>query len=239
MPTTAESLPLLIYFLPLVDGFNDLGKLESALNQYQFFNRDIVEKNKKVIQPIPIAVIITTKKDKILCIKKTPRSTPKNSPESGKLLFYAGGHMRQEDETINTKRCFIKTIQNTLERELFEELGISISLDNVAPDFCLYTPQYSENSKKHLAIGWIILLPEGTKLNLDSYEIVQRKGKSKSGSFLSFSEIEKQFSINDGLVFESWTKEILLNFFKDEFSEMFINNIDKISEAYQLSLFDD
>ena len=162
-----------------------------------------------------------------------------HSPEKGKLLFYAGGHMRQEDETNETQKCFVKTIQNTLERELFEELGISISLDNKTPDFCLYTPQYSKKSKKHLAVGWIIHLPEGTKLNLDSYEIVQKKGKSKSGSFLSFNEIEQMFLSGRELIFESWTKEILLKYFRNNFSEIFIDNLDKVSEAAQLTLFED
>lgn len=224
--------------LSLTDGFNDLKKLEPQLNKYKFNNRDIVEDDATLIQPIPIAVIVTPKEDKILCIKKTAQSTPKGSPENGKLLFYAGGHTRQEDEISDTKKNFLKTSTNTLERELFEELGISISLEDKDPDFCLYTPQYSDKSKRHLAIGWIIHMPEETKFNLDAYEIVQKKGKSKSGCFLSFYEIEKLFRDDKNLYFESWSKEILLKYFKKNFSEYFINNIDKVSEANQLTLFD-
>lgn len=224
--------------LNLIDGFNDLSTIEDLLNHYNFTNRDVVEKNENAIQPIPIAVIVTPEQDKILCVKKTDKST-KNSPEKGKLLFYAGGHVRQEDESNKYKKCFYNTIKNTLERELFEELGVSVSLDDKAPDFCLYTPKYSEKSKKHLAIGWIIHLPESTKFNLDSYEIVQKKGTSKSGSFLSFYDIEKILTNKSDVVFESWTKEILLKYFKNNFSEIFINNIDRVSEADQLTLFDD
>lgn len=224
--------------LDLADGFNDIQKLEPQLNKYKFNNRDSVEEDETLIQPIPIAVVVTPNEDKILCIKKTPKSTPKGSPENGKLLFYAGGHTRQEDETSKTKKNFLKTSKNTLERELFEELGISISLEDMNPNFCLYTPQYSEKSKRHLAIGWIIHMPEETKFNLDAYEIVQKKGKSKSGCFLSFYEIEKLFGDDKNLYFESWSKEILLKYFKENFSEYFINNIDKVSESNQLTLFD-
>lgn len=224
--------------LSLTDGFNDLKELEPQLNKYKFNNRDVVEDDATLIQPIPIAVILTPKEDKILCIKKTLKSTPKGSPENGKLLFYAGGHTRQEDEISDTKKNFLKTSKNTLERELFEELGISISLEDTNPDFCLYTPQYSDKSKKHLAVGWIIHMPEETKFNLDAYEIVQKRGKSKSGCFLSFYEIEKLFRDDKNLYFESWSKEILLKYFKGNFSKYFINNIDKVSEMNQLTLFD-
>ena len=216
--------------IKLTDGFNDINIIKNHLDDYKFNNRDIVEDDKKLVQPIPIAVIVTSDKNKILCIKKTRKSTSKYSPESGRLLFYAGGHTRQEDETKHTKNNFLKTAKNTLERELFEELGISVSLNQKTPDFCLYTPLYSEKSQKHLAVGWIVFLPEETKFNLDKYEIVQKKGKSKSGSFLSFAEIEKMFVDNDKLLFESWSKEILLKYFQDRFSDYFIQNINKVSE---------
>ena len=224
--------------IDLEDGFNDLEKIEPSLNQYEFNNRDIVEKNSSWVQPIPIAVVVTPDEKKILCVKKTNKSTLKGSPEYGKLLFYVGGHSRFEDETVETRHCFFRTARNTLERELYEELGISISLEDDKPSFCLYTPNFSEKSKQHLAIGWIIHLPEETKLNLDAYELIQKRGRSKSGCFLSHKEIEKLFSDNKNLVLESWSKEILVKHFKEFFSECFINNIEKNYYSEQLTFFD-
>lgn len=224
--------------LPLVDGFNDLNTLLPALNHYSFANRNMVENNPSFIQPIPIAVFVTPNEEKILCLKKTKSSTTLGSPERGRLLFYAGGHTRMEDEFSDAKCDFLKTAQNTLEREMFEELGISISLEGKAPSFCLYTPRYSEKSKHHLAVGWIVHLTPETKLNLDSYEMIQKKGTSKSGSFLSFNEIEKTFSEDKRFMFESWSKEILLRFYKDRFSAHFVDNIDKVTDFYQLSISD-
>lgn len=222
----------------LKEGINEVETIKSALNSYSFANRDEVENNEHLIQPIPISVITNLERNKILCIKKTKKSTSKYSPESGKLLLYAGGHMRQEDETINTKNDFISTAKNTLERELLEEIGISYCIDNCQP-FALYTPNYGVKSSQHLAIGWIIELDEKKKLNLDSYEIIQKKGTSKSGNFITFAELEQMFLEKNDLLFESWSKEILLNFFKDKCTEHFINQLITNKSITQMSLFND
>lgn len=224
--------------LPLKEGFNSLEELLPALNNYSFDNRNSVEQNSAVIQPIPVAVFLTPNEDKILCLKKTKKSTSSGSPERGKLLFYAGGHTRIEDAFSEPKSNFLKTAQNTLEREMFEELGVSISLEGKSPAFCLYTPQFSESSKHHLAVGWIVHITPETKLHLDSYEMVQKKGSSKSGSFLTFSEIEKIFSNDKQLWLESWSKEILLRFFRDRFTTHFVDTIEKVTDYYQISISD-
>ncbi len=224
--------------LSLQDGFNDINTLLPALNRYAFDSRDIVERNLDAIQPIPIAVFLTPNEDKILCLKKTKSSTSAASPERGRLLFYAGGHTRIEDEFSVAKCDFIKTAKNTLEREMFEELGISISLEDEDAPFCLYTPHYSEKSKQHLAVGWIIHLTPETKLNLDSYELVQKKGTSKSGSFLTFSEVEKAFFENKNIYLESWSKEILVKYFRNRFSDHFIDSIEQETDYHQCSMFD-
>ena len=222
--------------ITLREGINDFETIKSSLDSYSFANRDEVESNEQFIQPIPIAVITNLERNKILCIKKTKQSTSKYSPESGKLLLYAGGHMRQEDETNNKKNNFVSTAKNTLERELLEEIGISYCIDNYQP-FVLYTPSYGVKSSQHLAIGWIIELDEKKKLNLDRYEIIQKRGTSKSGNFISFIELEQMFLEKRDLLFESWSKEILLSFFKDKCSEYFINQLITNKSNPQMSLF--
>lgn len=100
-----------------------------------------------------------------------------------------------------------------LERELYEELGISFALNQKRDPFVIYTPN-SNKSRKHLAIGWVIKLNEGSKLRLDSYELVQKKGRSKSGTFIPFQNIT-----DPDISLESWSKTILLNIFADKLSE--------------------
>lgn len=60
---------------------------------------------------------------------------------------------------------------------------------------------------KHLAVCFIVHVDEESiKLRLDSQELVLNKGKSKSGKFLSISDIKH-------LIMESWSYTILENLF--------------------------
>ena len=114
--------------------------------------------------------------------------------------------MRKEDHASCCSN-FLDVLKNTLERELFEELGISVSLDNTKQPFVIYIPSNGKSSK-HIAIGWKIKMDEDTKFRLDSYELVQRKGKTKSGTFIPLKDIT-----NPDMNFEPWSKAILLSLF--------------------------
>lgn len=196
--------------LRLSEGLNEFSSLQDGLEKVQFDLRDKVEADLNLIQPIAIAVITSQNEEKILCVKKTPKSTERNSPEAGQTLLYVGGHMRMEDQSLECSD-FLDVLKNTLERELFEELGISISIDRRISPFVIYTPD-NEKSKKHLAIGWKISMDEDTKFRLDSYELVQKKGKTRSGSFICWKDIADAS-------LESWSKTILLNLFPEKFTD--------------------
>ena len=199
-------------YLKLENGLNDFSTIESALEKVEYGLRDSVEKQVEYIQPIAVAVVLSKTGDKILCVKKTDKSTKSDSPESGQTLLYVGGHMRQED---NSREChgFLDVLRNTLQRELLEELGISLVINQQNPSFVIYTPD-NLKSKKHLAIGWIIYIEEDTKLKLDSYELVQRKGKSKSGTFVNFNNVT-----DADMKLESWSRTILLEVLPEKISE--------------------
>lgn len=196
----------------LQEGLIDYSKVKCELEKVKYGLREEVEANSDFIQPIAIAAIISEDGGKILCVKKTRKSTDASSPEFGQTLLYVGGHMRREDSTAKC-RSFLDVLRNTLERELYEELGISFALNQKRDPFVIYTPN-SNKSRKHLAIGWVIKLNEGSKLRLDSYELVQKKGRSKSGTFIPFQNIT-----DPDISLESWSKTILLNIFADKLSE--------------------
>lgn len=198
--------------LSLKEGMIDYSKIKCELEKVKYGLREDVEANDNFIQPIAIAVIISEDGEKILCVKKTKKSTAASSPEFGQTLLYVGGHMRCEDSTVKCKN-FLDVLRNTLERELYEELGISFSLNHKREPFVIYTPN-SNKSRKHLAIGWVIKLSEGSKLRLDSYELIQKKGKSKSGTFIPFQNIT-----DPDVSLESWSRTILLNIFSNKLSE--------------------
>ena len=118
---------------------------------------------------------------------------------------YIGGHTRQEDVSPEGNESFLEICKSTLKREIKEEIGISVSLDEKLPNL-FYTPN-SEKSKKHLAICFSVTVDKDTKLTLDANELVQKKGSSKSGRFLSADELQ-----NEDL--EDWGKLILKEYFK-------------------------
>lgn len=198
--------------LTLNEGINEVALIKNGLQKIQYDLRNKVEDDPSLIQPIAIAVITSRDGEKVFCVKKTAKSTDKSSPESGQTLLYVGGHMRREDDSSICNNT-LDVLRNTLERELFEELGISIAIDKKNSPFAIYTPD-NEKSKRHLAIGWKVSIDEDTKIRLDSYELVQKKGKSKSGCFIPIKDIT-----NSNMSFESWSRIILLNFFADKLTE--------------------
>lgn len=215
--------------LKLKEGLNDFNVVRDGLQSIQYGLRDEVEANSSLIQPIAIAVIVSKDRNKVFSVKKTSKSTEKSSPEAGQTLLYVGGHMRKEDASAECND-FLDILRNTLERELFEELGISVALDKKEVPFVIYTPD-NEKSEKHLAIGWILSMDEDTKFRLDSYELVQKKGKTKSGSFIPFNDIS-----NPDLSFESWSRTILLELFSDCLPELQRKYL-KRDQSVQLKMF--
>ena len=198
--------------LLLSDGLIDYETIKDSLENVNYGLREAVENNRDFIQPIAIAIIVSEKENKILCVKKTKKSTDENSPEFGQTLLYVGGHMRLEDSTTNSKN-FLDVLANTLERELFEELGVSIAINRQCNPYVIYDST-KEKSKKHLAIGWVIKLGEETKIRLDSYELIQKKGRSKSGTFVSFNNIT-----DTDMSLEAWSRQILLKIFREKLSD--------------------
>lgn len=184
-------------------------QIKGVLPSIQFDLRDKVEGTRTYIQPIPIAVITNKSRDKILVIKKNKGAVSGNSPEKEKHLIYIGGHSRYEDKTQSNVDDFISICKTTLKREIKEEIGISIALNDIIPYF-LYSKK-CETSLKHLAVCFIVPVDEESlKLRLDSHELVLNKGKSKSGKFFSLDEIKS-------LSMEDWSYTILSRFFGMDF----------------------
>lgn len=196
----------------LKPGLNKYSDFENGLKNLQFDLRQATEERYDYIQPIAVAVILSKSGDKILCVKKTEKSTKSDSPESGRLLLYVGGHMRKEDSSRECKTP-LDIIRNALQREILEELGISVAINNHELPFVIYTPEVP-HSKKHVAIGWTIYIDEKTKLSLDSYELIQKKGKTKSGTFIPFTDITAPDNELD-----SWSRIILLHLFGEKLSD--------------------
>lgn len=195
-------------------------ELKTLLKNIKFDLRDNVESNPEFLQPIPVAIISNRKKDKVLVIKKNKNAVSSNSPEKDKILLYIGGHSRFEDMTEVTAQDFLAICRSTLKREVKEEIGISIALNEIEP-FFIYSED-NDKSKKHLAVCFFVMVDEdGIKLRLDSQELVLNKGKSKSGRFLDIKEVLKEAEL------ERWSRIILKTCFETG-----------LQKNQQLSIFD-
>lgn len=189
-----------------------------CMGSLEYINRDVAESSSQYLQPIPIAVIADKEKNKVLIIKKNDNAVSKSSPEKGKVLLYIGGHSRYEDSTEEISQDFLSICKSTLKREVKEEIGISVALSDITP-FIIYS-QETDISKLHIGICFVICqnLSEN-ELRLDSSELVQRKGTSKSGTFCPVDSIEPEY-------LEAWSRKIL--------DHVFSGKVNK-----QMSFFDD
>ena len=189
-----------------------------CMGSLEYINRDVAESSSQYLQPIPIAVIADKEKNKVLIIKKNDNAVSKSSPEKGKVLLYIGGHSRYEDSTEEISQDFLSICKSTLKREVKEEIGISVALSDITP-FIIYS-QETDISKLHIGICFVICqnLSEN-ELRLDSSELVQRKGTSKSGTFCLVDSIEPEN-------LEAWSRKIL--------DHVFSGKVNK-----QMSFFDD
>ena len=198
--------------LQLHDGINEFFSISCELEKIKYGLRYEVEQNVEMIQPVAIAIITSLDDKKVFCVKKSLSGASKDSPEKGRTLLYVGGHMRKEDCPDDCTNVWDVMI-NTLERELFEELGISASIGKSQVPFVVYSSA-NPKSKQHLAVGWRIRMEKDTKFRLDPYELTQRKGKSKSGSFIPIRDIT-----GPDMNLEPWSKAMLLEFFSDQLTD--------------------
>ncbi len=182
-------------------------ELYDVFSNIQFDLRYKVEDNDNYLQPIPIAVLTNEKMDSVLVVKKTSKAAEEGSPERNKTLIYVGGHSRKEDYTEATQKDFLAICRYTLRREIKEELGISLALDNSEP-FVIYTPD-SPKSKKHIAICFVIKIDnDSLKLRLDSEELISSRGNGKSGKFYPIKSLGTEIRN-----MESWSIAILRTIF--------------------------
>ena len=187
----------------LKQGINDFSLIEES--QIMYKERDFVEQSLEYIQPLPIVVITNKSRDEVLVVKKSSKKVSKDSPERNKVLLYLGGHIRQED----SKESIQKTITKSLRREIKEEIGESINVENVVP-FLIYTPTYSEKSKKHLAICYVVEMDFlERKFKLTSDEHIMKTGKTISGHTMGINRLIQDEREN----LESWSIEILKTVF--------------------------
>ena len=191
----------------------DINNTDVEYPDVKFDLREKVEENREFVQPVPIALITNIDESKILTIKKKNNAVSNDSPEKEHLLPYVGGHARIEDCNQANINDYIGICREALKREVFEEIGISIAVEDVIP-ICIYTPD-NPKSEKHLAVCFKVSVDEDTiNLRIDNTELVMNKGTSSSGRFQRIDDLPLE-------KMEKWGLSILQHYFgiKTETSE--------------------
>lgn len=191
------------FSIALKPGINDYEIIQSRI--LFFGQRNIIE-NESYIQPIVIAVITDSDRKNVLVLKKNEQKTEKDSPEYNRMLLYLGGHIRQEDRH-EANEDNIVTIKRALQREIKEELSLTITVGNQEP-FLIYSP-VSSKSKKHLAICFIIEMDlENRKFHPTREEFIHKSPNSKSGTIVKVKDLPEIID-----EFEPWSLYILSHVF--------------------------
>ncbi|MFA6729433.1 MAG: hypothetical protein WCR95_00340 [Eubacteriales bacterium] len=201
--------------------------IADKLGGISFGMRNDIEACEELIQPIPIAVITDNKHKMVLTAKKKKKAVSDGSPEKDKILLYVGGHTRAEDVTNINANDLLSICRYTLQREVKEEIGISLTFDDIIPHL-IYCPD-SAKSKQHLALCFLVERDDidELKLRIDEEELVRHR--EVNGTF--FQNINKLVS-EDSHNFEPWSIEIAKNLFDQNISAQLTLS------SQQISLFD-
>jgi len=174
-------------------------KLEKLIVQNGIYiERPNVEEDNNYIQIIPIAIFRYD--DKFLFLRKKEKESGKRFHD--KYMIWAGGHVREEDSNGNN------VLLKCLKREIEEELKICLP-----PKFTPLGTVYDKSNVKssnHLGIVYLAEIDNpnvAIAINVEGGEFRERKGKSISGKFMSFSELDKYYD-----KIEMWSKYILKHF---------------------------
>jgi len=166
-----------------------------------FDPREQIEADGTRVQALPV-VVVRNKSGDVLRLRRKERQ--EENPLNEKVVIWAGGHVRKEDQTNGdpTLQCALREVQ--------EELRLCLD----APELILRGAVYSglgDRISKHVAIVYEWKAEtEDVAVVLSSAEFFERRGTSLSGSFVSLEELAHD--VDDGKISEEWSVEIVREF---------------------------
>jgi len=177
----------------------DAQKLVEAFGKSgQFRPRDEVEQDKQLVQALPV-VVIRNKSGDVLRLRRKERDG--ENPLHEKLVIWAGGHARKEDQTNGD------TLLQCAIRELQEELRLSLEPTELELRGAIYF-DLNQRSARHVAIvyEWKAQADD-VAVVLSTAEFFERRGTSLSGTFVSITELAAD--VECGKLAEDWSVEIV------------------------------
>lgn len=163
--------------------------------------RQEVEANIQQVQALPV-VVVRNASGHVLRLRRREKS--EKNPLHEKMVLWAGGHVRSEDNREG------QAILKCITRELEEELRLRVEPDSVRLLGAVYLED-SKSSGKHVAIVYEWRAPtDDVEVALSNAEFFERLGTSLSGKFVDLEDIVKE--MNTGKNEEPWSGYILTEF---------------------------
>lgn len=163
--------------------------------------RQEVEADTGLVQALPV-VVVRNASGQVLRLRRRERSEA--NPLHEKMVVWAGGHVRREDN--HTGQAILKCIT----RELEEELRLRVTADSVTLLGAVYLED-GKSSVKHVAIVYEWRAPtDDVEVALSNAEFFERRGTSLSGKFVGLDEIVQE--MNTAHNEEPWSDYIIREF---------------------------
>ncbi len=174
----------------LVDLFTSKGTFKS---------RESVESDLTHVQALP--VVVRKRSGDLLRLKR--REQRRDSPLHGKIVIWAGGHVRREDGANGP------SIGRGAVRELQEELRVSVEPSELELRGAVWVRgRDGDRTRRHVAIvyEWRAQTDD-VAIALSATEFFERRGTSLSGSFVAPHQLVTD--IDNGRICEPWSVEIV------------------------------
>ncbi|MCH7547434.1 MAG: NUDIX domain-containing protein [Planctomycetes bacterium] len=171
----------------------------------QYRPRQEVEANHELVQALPV-VVVRNRSGAVLRLRRCERD--KENLLHEKLVIWAGGHVRSEDDNGNA-------IRNGAVRELQEELRLTIEPEELEFLGAVYVdPGKQGKTRQHTALvfEWRAN-SEDVEVTLSTAEFFERRGTSLSGKFIDLETLTTE--VNNDSKTEPWTEEIVKNLLPD------------------------
>ena len=181
------------------------GSRASSLVEYfrecgddDFRPRDEVEEDTSRVQALPIVIVRNASGD---VLRLCRREKKKDNPLHGKVVIWAGGHVRSEDAANGDPLIYCAM------RELEEELRLQIETTSLRLIGAVYFDNGGSTSK-HVAIAYEWRAPtDDVSVVLSRAEFVEKRGTSLSGSFASVDNLAKD--VENRKLKEPWSVELI------------------------------
>lgn len=164
----------------------------------EFTERDTVEADASRVQALPI-VVVRNKRGDVLRLRR--REKRDDNPLHEKLVIWAGGHVRSEDNVQG------EPIKNGSVRELHEELRLAIDKTSLRLMGAIHS-KMSPGTTKHAAIVYEWRAEtDDVAVVLSSAEFFERRGTALSGTFVPVNELVSSY--RKGELGEEWSGQIV------------------------------